>query len=235
LVILGLQTSSQVSYSCKIWGILCRRADSIEPQELVGLQHSPQAFVSSFRTELRTIQEVPGNFQRIIDLFKFITMRQWYLCKVKYSKENEEGLLKGVSEQYLVDGVSFSETEAILYDRLGSQIRGDFSVRAISISNVVDIFLYEDSDLWHKCKITYLIADGESGKEKKVTQYMLVTADGVEQAHQRIQESLSNTLVSFRVPDVVESSIIDVFPYEKPEELPAGNFRSVIINEGEDS
>lgn len=155
-------------------------------------------------------------------------MRTWFQAKVKYAKENEQGLLKNISEQYLVDAVSFTEAEAILYDRLGSQIRGDFQVTAISKSNIVDVFYYEDSDLWHKAKVTYLVADGESGREKKVTQYMLVTAQDVPQAHERIQESLSNMMVSFRVPDMVESPIVEVFPYEREDDdLPEGNFRPI--------
>jgi hypothetical protein len=157
-------------------------------------------------------------------------MRTWFLCKVKYAKENEQGLLKNISEQYLVDAVSFTEAEAILYDRLASQIRGDFQVTGISKSNIVDVFFYEDADIWHKCKISYMVADGESGKEKKVTQYMIVTANDVKEAYDRIQESLGNMLVSFRVPDIVESAIVEVFPFERDEvadQLPAGNFRPV--------
>jgi hypothetical protein len=155
-------------------------------------------------------------------------MRTWFLCKVKYAKENEEGLLKNISEQYLVDAVSFTEAEAIIYDRLGSQIRGDFQITGLSKSNIVDVFFFEDADIWYKCKVSYLVSDGESGKEKKVTQYMIVTASDVKNAYDRIQESLSNMLVSFRVPDIVESAIVEVFPYEKDEvaeQLPEGNFR----------
>ncbi|MBN7815425.1 DUF4494 domain-containing protein [Algoriphagus pacificus] len=155
-------------------------------------------------------------------------MRTWFLCKVKYAKENEEGLLKNISEQYMVDAVSFTEAEAIIYDRLGSQIRGDFQVTNLSKSNIVDVFYYEDADIWYKCKICYLVADADSGKEKKVTQYMIVTAADVKEAYDRIQESLSNMLVSFRIPDIVESPIVEVFPYEKDEvaeQLPEGNFR----------
>lgn len=155
-------------------------------------------------------------------------MRTWFLCKVKYAKENEEGLLKNISEQYLVDAVSFTEAEAIIYDRLGSQIRGDFQVTSLSKSNIVDVFFFEDADIWYKCKVSYLVSDGESGKEKKVTQYMIVTAADVKEAYDRIQESLSNMLVSFRVPDIVESPIVEVFPYEKDEvaeQLPEGNFK----------
>lgn len=141
------------------------------------------------------------------------------MCKVKYAKENEQGLLKNVSEQYLVDAVSFTEAEARIYDMLGSVIRGDFQVTNISKSNFVDVFFFEDIDIWHKCKISYIVADADSGKEKKVTQFMLVTAHDVREAYDRIHESLSNMLVSFRVPEVTESPIVEVFPYEKEEEL----------------
>lgn len=145
-------------------------------------------------------------------------MRIWFLCKVKYAKENEQGLLKNVSEQYLVDAVSFTEAEARIYDMLGSTIRGDFQVTNISKSNFVDVFPYDDIDIWHKCKITYVVADADSGKEKKVTQYMLVTAHDVKEAYDRIHESLSNMLVTFRVPDITESPIVEVFPYERDDE-----------------
>ncbi|MDX5478354.1 MAG: DUF4494 domain-containing protein [Cyclobacteriaceae bacterium] len=145
-------------------------------------------------------------------------MRIWFLCKVKYAKENEQGLLKNVSEQYLVDAVSFTEAEARIYDMLGSTIRGDFQVTNISKSNFVDVFPYDDIDIWHKCKITYVVADADSGKEKKVTQYMLVTAHDVKEAYDRIHESLNNMLVTFRVPDITESPIVEVFPYERDDE-----------------
>ncbi|EOZ99303.1 hypothetical protein A33Q_0681 [Indibacter alkaliphilus LW1] len=145
-------------------------------------------------------------------------MRIWFLCKVKYAKENEQGLLKNVSEQYLVDAVSFTEAEARIYDMLGSTIRGDFQVTNISKSNFVDVFPYDDIDIWHKCKITYVVADADSGKEKKVTQYMLVTAHDVKEAYDRIHESLNNMLVTFRVPDINESPIVEVFPYEHEDE-----------------
>lgn len=158
-------------------------------------------------------------------------MRTWFLCKVKYAKENEQGLLKNVSEQYLVDAVSFTEAEARIYDMLGSVIRGDFQVTNISKSNIVDVFYYEDIDVWHKCKITYLVTDADSGKEKKVTQFMLVTAHDVKEAHDRIFESLNNMLVTFRVPEIAESPIVEIFPYEKDDEEllppPGANLRPV--------
>lgn len=140
------------------------------------------------------------------------------MCRVKYAKENEQGLLKNVSEQYLVDAVSFTEAEARIYDMLGSVIRGDFQVTNISKSNIVDVFFYEDIGVWYKCKVSYVVADADSGREKKVTQYMLISAHHVKEAYDRIHESLNNMLVSFNVPDITESPIIEIFPYEKDEE-----------------
>ena len=162
-------------------------------------------------------------------------MRTWFLCKVKYAKENEQGLLKNVSEQYLVDAVSFTEAEARIYDMLGSVIRGDFQVTNISKSNIVDVFFFEDSDVWYKCKITYVVADADSGKEKKVTQYMLVSAHNVKDAYDRIFESLNNMLVSFVVPDINESPIVEIFPYETDDEelQPTYQGKAVTINEEE--
>ena len=146
------------------------------------------------------------------------------MCRVKYAKENEQGLLKNVSEQYLVDAVSFTEAEARIYDMLGSVIRGDFQVTNISKSNIVDVFFYEDIDVWYKCKVTYVVADADSGKEKKITQYMLISAHHVKEAYERIHESLNNMLVSFNVPDITESPIIEIFPYEREEEETNSSF-----------
>lgn len=140
------------------------------------------------------------------------------MCTVKYAKENEQGLLKNVSEKYLIDAVSFTEAEARIYDLLGSVIRGDFQVKGIQKTNINDVFLYEDTDIWHQGKITYTVADADSGKEKKVTQYMLVSAHNVKEAYERIQESLSNMLVSYQIPEIKETNIVEVFPYEKEEE-----------------
>lgn len=148
-------------------------------------------------------------------------MRTWFLCRVRYAKENEQGLLKNVSEQYLVDAVSFTEAEARIYDQLGSVIRADFQVTNISKSNIVDVFFYEDIDIWYKCKVTYVVADADSGKEKKITQFMLVSAHHVKEAYERIHESLNNMLVSFAVPDITESPIVEIFPYEQEDDLPA--------------
>ncbi|HAP64278.1 MAG TPA: hypothetical protein DCR93_33950, partial [Cytophagales bacterium] len=146
-------------------------------------------------------------------------MRTWYLAKVKYQKEDEEsGLLKSVTEAYLFDALSFTEAETRVYEELGDSIRGEWTITNINKTKILDVFTYPDADIYYRCKIEYTVADGDSGKEKKVVNLMLVTAHDVREAYDRIYESLSNMLVTFRVPEVVESPIVEVFPYQATEE-----------------
>lgn len=139
-------------------------------------------------------------------------MKQWFLCKVKYQKEDENGRLRSVTEPYLVDAVSFTEAETRIYEEMGERVRGEFLITGISKSKIIDVFNYEDVDVWFKCKVVYYIAE-ESGKEKKIVNQMIITAHNVKEAYDRIYQSLNNMLVSFQVPEIVESPIIEVFNY----------------------
>ena len=145
-------------------------------------------------------------------------MATWFICKVKYQKQDEKGKVTNLSEQYLVDALSFTEAEARIYEKLGSVISGEFHINNISKSNLTDVFYYEDADVWYKCKMTYSLEEEGSGKEKKIVNYVLLTAANAKQAYERVYESLNTMLVEFQVPDVVESPIIEVFPQDREEE-----------------
>lgn len=119
----------------------------------------------------------------------------------------------------MLDAVSYTEAEAIMYEKLSERVRGEFTITSLTKSRITDVFLYEDADFWHKVKITYFVTDADSGVEKKVTNTMMVTAHDVKDAYDRIHQSLNNMLVSFRVPEIVESPIVEVFPHEKTDEL----------------
>lgn len=144
-------------------------------------------------------------------------MKIWFQCKIKYQKEDENGKLKNVTEPYLVDAVSYTEAEARIYQELGSVIRGDFEVTSITKSKISDIFHYDDTETWYKCKVTYIAADDQSGKEKKVTNQMLVTAMDLRQACDRLLESLQGLLITFDVVEIQQSPLIEIFPYVEDE------------------
>jgi hypothetical protein len=144
-------------------------------------------------------------------------MKIWFQCKIKYQKEDENGRLKNITEPYLVDAVSYTEAEARIYQELGSVIRGDFEVTSITKSKISDIFHYDDAETWYKCKVTYIAADDTSGKEKKVTNQMLVSAMDLRQACERLLESLQGLLVTFDVVEIQQSPLVEIFPYVEDE------------------
>lgn len=138
-------------------------------------------------------------------------MKTWFQVTIRYAKEDEQGRVKNVSEKYLADALSFTEAEAKIYEEMGQRVMGDFTVTHIAKTQITDVFEYTDADQFYQAKVCYYVADADSGKEKKVTNVMLVTAHSVDEAHNRIRESLNNMLVTFTVPEVKESAVLEVF------------------------
>ena len=145
-------------------------------------------------------------------------MRTWFICKAKYQKENDQGQIKNVTEPYLVDAFTYTEAESRIYEVLENMISGDFLIAQITKSNINEVFYFEGFDVWFKCKVIYHVTDGDSGKDQKITNYMLVSAENVKDAYDKLEESLRNMLVSYNIASISESPILEVFPYNSQEE-----------------
>jgi hypothetical protein len=141
-------------------------------------------------------------------------MNNWMLSKVRFTKQNEDGSFKRVTEQHLFAAISFTDTEARIYGELGAYIRGEFTVVSITRAEFHDIFHYEDADVWYKCAITFDGSeDGE--KSKKTKQTFLVSANSVREANDRLKESLSTLLVDFKIESVSLTPIVDIYPFSE--------------------
>lgn len=140
-------------------------------------------------------------------------MNNWFEVKVKYTKQQEDGSFKRVTEGYLLAAMTFSDAETRIYEELGSQIRGEFIVTGIKRENYQDIFAYNDADVWYKTTISFQAENEEGGKSKAVKHNFLVTASSVKEATERINESLKGMMIDYTVKGTVESAIIDVFPF----------------------
>ena len=141
-------------------------------------------------------------------------MTNWMLSKVRYTRQEENGSFKRVTEQYLFAAMSFTDAESRIYEELGSLIRGEFTVVSISRAELHDIFHYEDADVWYKCAITFNGSE-EGEKEKKTKQTFLVTATSVREANDRLKEELSTLMVDYTIESVSVTPIVDIFPYKE--------------------
>lgn len=140
-------------------------------------------------------------------------MNNWFTVKVKYTKQLDNGTFKRVTEPYLLSAMTFTDAEARIYEELGETIRGEFLVIAITRTDIHDIFQYDESDVWFLAKVKYDTCEEDSNKKKTITQKFLVSADSVKEANERIVESLSTLMIDYQIHSIVESPIIDIFPY----------------------
>ncbi|MBK8808266.1 MAG: DUF4494 domain-containing protein [Bacteroidales bacterium] len=146
-------------------------------------------------------------------------MAQWFECKVKYDKIDElSGKEKSVTEPYLVDALSFTEAEVRITRQAEQFVSGEFALTNINRTKIEEIHPYEADGYWFKCKIVFLDIDENSGKEKKSIAEMLVNAENMIQACERLAEQLKSVIVPYRITSMLETKIVDVFPYFENEE-----------------
>lgn len=142
----------------------------------------------------------------------------WYECKVKYRKTHETGEQKVVTEVYLLDAVSYTEAETRITEEMQKLTSEDFMIKNIKIANFAEVHPFDNSDRWFKSKVSLIAMDEESGKEKKSNSYMLVQANDVKEAFENTTKAMEETMGDYSIPSIVESPILDVFPYFTGEE-----------------
>lgn len=155
-------------------------------------------------------------------------MPSWYLGKIQYAQEQENGSLKTITEAYLMDAVSYTDAEARLYGIVADNTP-DFQISSLTKMKLSDVFDFkeEGGEYWFKVKMFYISIDDSKGPgvEKKIICYMLVNADNPKQAIERIEKSLATMLIPYEITDVNLTPILEVHPYvpeNKEQEVPAG-------------
>lgn len=142
-------------------------------------------------------------------------MKIWIETKLKFSKTMENGEVKKVTEQYLVNALSFAEAEERIIKEATEFIPGDFTVEAVKKSNISEIFYDERGDRWYKVKTAFITLDEKTGQEKKSNQYMMVQASDFHNALENFIEGMKGTMSDFEIASITETKIIDVYDFEQ--------------------
>ena len=98
-----------------------------------------------------------------------MAMHTFFEVRFRYEKVMENGSNKNVTENYLVDALSFTEAEARIITEMEPFVTGDFKVKAVKQANYTELFSSNDvnSDVWYKVRLAYVTLDDKSGAEKK--------------------------------------------------------------------
>lgn len=156
-------------------------------------------------------------------------MYNWFECKIKYDKMLETGMQKSVTEPYLVDALSFTEAEARIIEEMKPFISGEFSVSDIKRVKYAESFFNETGDRYYRAKLYFITLDEKSGAEKKTAVNMLVQASSLKEAVEIVEAEMRKTMIDYDIASVVETAIMDVFPYgEKKEHAPAQKEEAVL-------
>ena len=148
-----------------------------------------------------------------------MAMHTWFECKIRYEKVIENGMQKKVTEPYLVDALSFTETEVRIIEEMTPFISGEFTVSDIKRANYSELFPSDDesADRWFKCKLIFITLDEKSGAEKKTSTQVLVQAADLRDAVKKLDEGMKGTIADYQIASIAETAIVDVYPYSAEE------------------
>lgn len=148
-------------------------------------------------------------------------MTNYFVSTVRYEKTMENGLKKAVSEQYLIDALSFTEAEARTIEELRPFMSGEFTIPQIVKPRISELMLSEDvsADRYYKVKVVFITLDEKTGTEKKTNSFILVQASDFKNAYDSFIEGMKGTMIDYEIVSIVETQILDYYPakYDKKE------------------
>ena len=141
--------------------------------------------------------------------------KDWFECKVRYDKTLETGLLKKVTESYLVDALSFTEAEERFLQEIEPMMSGEYSVSDIKRAKISELFESIDTtdDKWYKAKVAYIAYDEKKGVEKRTNQTMLIQAKDLRVAVQNLDKGMQGTMGDWDIISIAETPIMDIFKF----------------------
>ena len=144
---------------------------------------------------------------------------KFYEVKIQYHKLLEDGKEKKVTEQYVVESLSFTEAEARIIKEMTPYVSGEFDVVSEKIAPYNEIFLSDNStdDKWFVSKVGFITLDEKTAKEKKQTFRYLVQAATSDNALDYTKTMLHQCMSDYSIDSVQDTPTLDVFLHGRTE------------------
>lgn len=146
---------------------------------------------------------------------------KFFEVKIQYQKMQEDGKEKKVTEQYVVEAISFTEAETRITEEMTNYTDGEFDIVSEKIAPYNEIFISDNStdDKWFVSKVGFITLDEKTAKEKKQTFRYLVQAATSELAMYYTKEMFSHGMSDYSIDSVQDTPTLDVFLYEVKKEV----------------
>ncbi len=137
---------------------------------------------------------------------------EWFKCSVIYDKTMETGLIKKVTEVFMVSAVCYAEAEKKFVEEMTHYVQGGYEVKDIRRMNIETVVKSQDSDAetWYKAKVAYVTIDEKTGAEKRYGASVMVQAADFKDAVKNTEKYLSGGLGVTIIVAVTETNILDI-------------------------
>ena len=124
---------------------------------------------------------------------------------------------KKVTEQYVVDALSFSEAEQRIIEEMSAYISGEFEVTDVKKAQYKEVFFSDaaNDDRYYKAKLAFITIDEKTDKEKRSAVVYLVQAATLDGAVKNINEVMDGTMIDYEKSNIAETKIMDVFEHQE--------------------
>jgi hypothetical protein len=140
-------------------------------------------------------------------------MNEYFLTKIKYLKQSaEDGTIKSVIEEYVLNSLSFIEAETRLQTILEEYI-AEYDLIKCDKMNIHGVVIDESKSNFFKVKVSFVSEDPDSGKGKAVNEVYLVQSNEIKEAFEKIEARFEDSVVNWEIVSVSKTKICDFFPY----------------------
>lgn len=135
----------------------------------------------------------------------------WFECKVRYEQTQDDGMLKSVTETYVVDGIDFGDAFKGICEYAIKRIANEFEIVAMKKAQYAEIALYNSiGNVFYRVKINMITIDEKTDKQKKTPMFLLVRADNINEARKAVDdEYMKVTMIDYEISSVVETKIVE--------------------------
>ena len=121
--------------------------------------------------------------------------------KVKVGENQEDGSVKTVGQEILVDALSFTEAEARATEKL-TEMHPSFEIVSMSFAPFHEVMLKTTGQYWISILLKFPILNEKTGKIKYDKSRILLQGDTVKHAHENLLDSMRGVTSDFIVDKI---------------------------------
>lgn len=133
-----------------------------------------------------------------------------FVVKCRYEKTLENGLMKSVTEQYLVSALTCSDAETIVAENL-LPYYSDMEISSVQEKRISEVIENTEAETFYLAKIAYITLDEKSGNEKKTPCNWLVKAADFADAHEIVKRTIDKSMSDIEVLSLSKTNIVDYY------------------------